>query len=155
VTVFRGFATISFFADDLAAARDWYAELLGIEPYYAFPRPPEAPAYLEFRVGDDEDELGIIDRRYAPAGASSGPGGAVLFWHVDDLAGTLGTLLRMGAVEYEPLTHRESGFATASVVDPFGNVLGIMTNPHYLEVLAARSGQATAGAGSGEVGAPS
>ena len=24
---------------------------------------------------------------------------------------------------------------TASVVDPFGNVLGVMTNPHYLEIL--------------------
>jgi hypothetical protein len=24
---------------------------------------------------------------------------------------------------------------TASVVDPFGNVLGIMYNPHYLETL--------------------
>jgi hypothetical protein len=24
---------------------------------------------------------------------------------------------------------------TASVVDPFGNILGIMTNPHYVEIL--------------------
>jgi hypothetical protein len=24
---------------------------------------------------------------------------------------------------------------TAAVVDPFGNVLGVMYNPHYLEVL--------------------
>jgi hypothetical protein len=65
----------------------------------------------------------------------------VLFWHVDDLEGTLATLLRMGAVEYEALTRRgEGGFATASVVDPFGNVLGIMNNPHYLEMLAARTG---------------
>jgi hypothetical protein len=28
-----------------------------------------------------------------------------------------------------------SRFDTAAVVDPFGNVLGIMRNPHYLEVL--------------------
>jgi predicted enzyme related to lactoylglutathione lyase len=139
--MFRGFATISFYADDLAAARDWYAELLGIEPYYAFPPQPAPPAYLEFRVGDDEDELGIIDRSYAPPSVPGGPGGAVLFWHVDDLAGTLATLIRMGAVEFEPLTERgEGGFATASVVDPFGNVLGIMRNPHYLEMLAARPG---------------
>jgi len=139
--VFRGFATITFYADDLASARDWYTELLGIEPYYAFPPPPAPPAYLEFRVGDDEDELGIIDRSYAPADGATGPGGAVLFWHVDDLDGTLATLLGMGAVVYEGLTERgEGGFATASVVDPFGNVLGIMRNPHYLEQLAARAG---------------
>jgi hypothetical protein len=24
---------------------------------------------------------------------------------------------------------------TAAVVDPFGNVLGVMQNPHYLEIL--------------------
>lgn len=29
--------------------------------------------------------------------------------------------------------------ATASVVDPFGNVLGVMYNPHYLAVLEARN----------------
>lgn len=137
--MFRGFATISFYADDLAAVRDWYTELLGVEPYYAYPHPPATPAYLEFRVGDDEDELGFIDRRYAPAGAATGPGGAVMFWHVDDLTGTVERLLGMGATEYEPVTEREAGFVTASVVDLFGNVLGVMHNPHYLEMLAARA----------------
>lgn len=137
--MFRGFATVTFYADDLAAARNWYTDVLGMEPYYAFPPPPDPPAYLEFRVGDDEDELGFIDRRYAPPGASLGPGGAVMFWHVDDLAGTLDRLLRLGATEYEAVTERGTGgFTTASVVDPFGNVLGLMHNPHYLEVMAAR-----------------
>ncbi len=136
--MFRGFATISFYADDLAAARDWYADLLGTAPYYAFPRPPEAPAYVEFRIGDDEDELGLIDRRYAPGGAANPPGGAVMFWHVDDLTATVDRLLAMGAAEYEPVTEREAGFATASVVDPFGNILGVMHNPHYLEMVGGR-----------------
>ncbi len=137
--MFRGFATISFYADDLAAARDWYTELLGVEPYYAFPHPPETPAYIEFRIGDDGDEFGFIDRKYAPTGASNAPGGAVMFWHVDDLPATLEKLLAMGATVYESLTEREAGFTPASVVDPFGNVLGIMHNPHYLEVLATRT----------------
>jgi predicted enzyme related to lactoylglutathione lyase len=137
--MFRGFATISFYADDLAAARDWYTDLLGVEAYYAYPPAPAAPAYVEFRVGDDEDELGIIDRRYAPAGARNAPGGAVMHWHVDDVRGTVRKLLDMGATEYDPITEREAGFVTASAVDPFGNVLGVMHNPHYLEMLAARS----------------
>ena len=136
--MFRGFATISFYADDIAAARDWYSELLGVEAYYAYPPAPAAPAYVEFRVGDDEDELGLIDRRYAPAGASGTPGGAIMHWHVDDVPGTVRKLLEMGATEYDPITERESGFVTAAVVDPFGNVLGVMHNPHYLEMFAAR-----------------
>jgi catechol 2,3-dioxygenase-like lactoylglutathione lyase family enzyme len=138
--MFRGMATVTFSADDLAAARDWYTKLLGIEAYYAFPEPPAPAAYIEFRVGDDEDELGFIDRRYAPSRAANGPGGAVVFWHVDDLRATVSTLLAMGATEYEAVTEREGGFATASVVDPFGNVLGVMHNPHYLDVLSARAG---------------
>jgi predicted enzyme related to lactoylglutathione lyase len=137
--MFRGFATISFYADDLAAARDWYTELLGVEAYYAYPHAPETPAYVEFRVGDDEDELGFIDRRYAPAGAGNAPGGAVMHWHVDDVRAAVQKLLDMGATEYDPITERESGFVTASVVDPFGNVLGVMHNPHYLEMLADRA----------------
>jgi hypothetical protein len=48
----------------------------------------------------------------------------------------------MGANEYDPITKRgESGFVTASVVDPFGNILGIMVNPHYMEVFRSRRAQ--------------
>jgi predicted enzyme related to lactoylglutathione lyase len=136
----RGFATISYWADDVEAARDWYAELLGIEPYFV--RPEQGPpAYVEFRVGDYQDELGIIDRRYAPEGAAGGPGGVVMYWHVDDVPATFDRLLSMGAKEYQPITPREAGWITASVVDPFGNVLGIVYNPHYLEVLASLKGR--------------
>jgi len=46
----RGLTTVSFWADDVIAARDWYADVLGIEPY--FQRPEEGPpAYIEFRIG--------------------------------------------------------------------------------------------------------
>jgi predicted enzyme related to lactoylglutathione lyase len=108
---------------------------LGIEPYFV--RPESGPtAYIEFRIGDYQHELGIIDSKYAPKGAVAGPGGAVMFWHVDDINAALDRLLSMGAKEYQPLTKwGEAGFITASVVDPFGNILGIMYNPHYLEIL--------------------
>ena len=54
----RGLTTDNFFADDLTAAQRWYTELLGIEPYFV--RPVEgAPAYVEFRIGDYQHELGI------------------------------------------------------------------------------------------------
>lgn len=133
----RGFATVNFWADDLEAAKKWYTELLGVDPY--FQRPVEGPpAYVEFRLGDYQHELGLIDRRYAPDGAMPGTGGAVMFWHVDDVPAALERLLSMGAKEYEALTARgDSGFITASVIDPFGNILGIMYNPHYLEILGA------------------
>lgn len=134
----RGMATVSYYAEDVPAARQWYSELLGIEPYFERPD-AQNPAYVEFRLGDYQAELGIIDRRFAPAGAAASPGGAVLFWHVDDIEAVLAHVKAMGAAEYEPLTKREAGFITASVVDPFGNILGLMHNPHYLEMLDVRN----------------
>ena len=132
--ILRGLATISFWAADMEAAKKWYTELLGLAPY--FERPVEGPpAYIEFRLGDYQHELGIIHTNYAPKGATAGPSGAVVYWHVDDVAATLEKVMAMGAKEYEPLTNREAGFITASVVDPFGNILGLMSNPHYLEIL--------------------
>ena len=136
----RGFATVNFFADDLIAARDWYADLFGIDAYFQRPD-AENPAYIEFRVGDYEDELGIIDRRYEPHHGEyrhDSPGGAVAYWHVDDLEATVKDLLARGATEHEPILERGEGFVTASVVDPFGNILGVMYNPHYVEILGAR-----------------
>src|SRR5262249_30210306 len=134
----RGFSTISFWAEDVAEAVAWYRELLGVEAYFTRSGPDERLAYAEFRVGDYQAELGIIDRGYTPPGASSGPGGAVMYWHVDAAEATMERLLSMGAREYQPITQRGGGFVTAAVVDPFGNVLGVMYNPHYLEVLASR-----------------
>jgi predicted enzyme related to lactoylglutathione lyase len=132
----RGLATISFWANDVPAAREWYSELLRIRPYFERPD-SENPAYVEFRIGDYQHELGIIDRRYAPADASAGPGGVVAYWHVDDIEAALQQVMSMGATEFQPLTPREAGFITASVLDPFGNVLGLMYNPHYLDILGS------------------
>ncbi|OEO31562.1 hypothetical protein VW23_015710 [Devosia insulae DS-56] len=135
----RGMATVNFFADDMIAARDWYAELFGVEAYFQMPS-REKPAYIEFRIGDSEDEFGIIDRRYAPEAMQPGPGGAILLWHVDDIEAAFARLKELGAKEYDPITKRgETGFVTASVVDPFGNVLGIMYNPHYVETVAGHA----------------
>jgi predicted enzyme related to lactoylglutathione lyase len=148
----RGFATINYWAADLGAARKWYSELLGTEPYFERAElegriiGPDDPnyhrgrlGYVEFRIGDYQHELGLIDSRYVPGGPPTGPGGAVLYWHVDDVRAAVEKLLSMGAEEYQPITERgTSGFVTAAVVDPFGNILGVMHNPHYVEVLRAR-----------------
>jgi len=133
----RGMATVTYWADDVMAARDWYAELFGVAAYFQNPN-AEHPAYVEFRVGDSEDEFGIIDRKFAPKAMQPGPGGAVLFWHVDDVESALARLKTMGAKEYEPITKRGDGFVTTSVIDPFGNVLGIMFNPHYVAMLGSQ-----------------
>jgi predicted enzyme related to lactoylglutathione lyase len=128
----RGVSTVSFFAADHAAARSWYTEFLGLEPYF------DRPGYVEFRLGDYQHELGIIDSQYVPGTQSSdGRAGVVVYWHVDDVDAVLKRAVAMGATQLEAPQDRGQGFITATAVDPFGNILGIMYNPHYLEILAS------------------
>jgi predicted enzyme related to lactoylglutathione lyase len=134
----RGLTTVSFFADDITAAQDWYTELLGTEPYFV--RPMEGtPAYVEFRIGDYQHELGIVDSRFVAHGRPRKPGGAVVYWHVDDVQASVDRLVSMGATVHEKPVERGPGFVTASVVDPFGNILGVMYNRHYLEVFGSQA----------------
>jgi predicted enzyme related to lactoylglutathione lyase len=128
----RGLTTVNFFADDVPAAVQWYSELLGIEPYFI--RPEAGPAaYVEFRIGSYSDELGIMDRKYA-AHPTAGPTGAVVYWHVDDVAEATERALAAGATAHDPIVVREAGFVTGAVLDPFGNILGLMHSPHWIEV---------------------
>jgi predicted enzyme related to lactoylglutathione lyase len=132
----RGLTQVNLPADDVAKVRDWYSRFLGMDPYFQQPD-EQNPAYVEFRIGDDEDELGIIERKYLPPGSEGV--GVIARWHVDDLQGTVDELKGLGATEHEPLTERSGGFATASVVDPFGNVLGLIRSPHYADNIARRT----------------
>ncbi|HYO30690.1 MAG TPA: VOC family protein [Thermomicrobiales bacterium] len=132
----RGLTTAVYHTSDLEGAKRWYAELLGIEPYF------DRAAYAEFRLGDYQHELGLLDSRYLPdlggsAPTAAGPAGVIVYWHVDDVEASLDRLLSMGATPHQPPRDFGEGFIGASVIDPFGNILGIMDNPHYLEVLGA------------------
>ena len=128
----RGMTTQNVFADDVKAAADWYAQVFGIEPYFE-KEFGGAVAYVEFRVGDDEDEFGILDRRYVPGAADAGLGGGLLYWAVDDVETEFARLLELGATEHLGITEQGPGFVTASVRDPFGNVFGVMFNQHFLD----------------------
>lgn len=131
----RGLSTTSFFADDLEAAKRWYTELFGIGPYFE-----REGGYIEFRIGDFQAEFGIVNSSFSPNSPTAGPAGAIVYWAVDDLEVSLQRLLDLGATPHEGARVRGDGYATASVVDPFGNILGIMYNVHYLAIAAASTG---------------
>ena len=134
--MFRGLTTITYSADDVAAAGDWYAAVLGVEPYFRKDF-NGALAYVEFRIGDYSHELGILDRRYIGP-TPERQGGTVAYWAVDDVQASYDRLLELGATANQPVTEQGPGFITASVTDPFGNVLGVMFNQHYLDTVAQR-----------------
>jgi catechol 2,3-dioxygenase-like lactoylglutathione lyase family enzyme len=142
----RGLTQVRFHTTDLTAAKRWYTELLGIEPHTI------QPEHIDFRFGDYQHELILLDSRYArdmsrldssataPAGRRSvgpinRPAGAVVYWQVDDVPATVDRLLSMGATQHEAPRDFGDGLIGASVIDPFGNILGIMYNPRYVQVL--------------------
>jgi predicted enzyme related to lactoylglutathione lyase/uncharacterized damage-inducible protein DinB len=115
-----GVSTVRLHADDLPAARAWYADLLGAEPYFA------RDEYVEWRVGPHDHELGILDRRFAPGHDSEG---SVAYWQVDDVDAALADLLARGATAREQVRDFGGGYRGAVAADPFGNALGIMQRP--------------------------
>lgn len=111
-----GVSAVRLQADDLAAARAWYADLLGGEPS------SEREGYVEWRVGPHDHVLGIVHRPSVPA---AGRDGSVASWQVDDADATLADLLARGATAHEAVRDLGDGYRGGVVIDPFGNVLGI------------------------------
>ncbi|MEU4695207.1 VOC family protein [Actinoplanes sp. NPDC023714] len=130
MTALRGFTTVTFFADDLEAARSWYTSVFEIEPYF-----DKGGAYLEWRVGDYQHEFGVLKSAFAPHPVGGTASGAIIYWAVDDVEAAYRRLLDLGATPHDEPTERGTGYVTASVLDPFGNILGVMRNQHYLDVL--------------------
>lgn len=126
--MFRGLANLNLVAHDMPAAVAWYSNVLGAAPYFV--RPESGPVqYAEWRFGDDEDEIALMSGAYrAPLEA---PGGALVSIHVDDIRAAVDRLLSLGAMEFDPITPRGEGWWSASVTDPFGNLLGLIQSPHW------------------------
>ncbi|WP_319461417.1 hypothetical protein [Micromonospora sp. RTP1Z1] len=69
-------------------------------------------ALLQFGLGGHQQELSLIDRRYADA-VPAAPGSAVLYWHADDLAGAVRELLAVGRASTSRSTSAARGSASS------------------------------------------
>jgi predicted enzyme related to lactoylglutathione lyase len=127
----RGLTSFQLFVDDVAEAERWYSEMLGIEPYFRSEDHGLPAGHVGFRVGESQSELGLTDRKLAPDGMGAGPGGTVTYWQVDDVAAAFDRLISSGAKPLQPPTELSRGFMMASVVDPFGNVVGLRFDPEF------------------------
>jgi predicted enzyme related to lactoylglutathione lyase len=115
---FLGLRTAIYHAPDLAKAKEWYSKILGIDPYF------DQPFYVGFNVGGYE--LGLD-----PDPSSEGAGGVAVYWGVADAKSALKRLLSLGATERTDVQDVGEGIRVATVLDPFGNVFGIIENPHF------------------------
>ena len=118
--MFLGLRTAIYYVDDIAKGRDWYSALLGFAPYF------DEPFYVGFNVGGYELGLHPTD-----ASAADKTAGVVAYWGVENAEAALKTVLERGATRNEDVQDVGDGIKVATVKDPFGNVFGIIENPHF------------------------
>lgn len=53
------------------------------------------------------------------------------YWGVAAIGPGYERLIQHGAVPHEPITDVGKGIKVASVADPFGNLIGVIENPHF------------------------
>src|SRR5688572_13878464 len=115
----KGLETVVYFVADLKAAGQWYREVLGLEPNH------ESPHYVGFTVGGDE--LGLhpaADAKPASADAQTA------YWTVTDMTKAVAHFVGHGAKEERPVQDVGGGILIGTLRDPFGNILGLIQNPH-------------------------
>lgn len=111
--MFLGLRTTIYQANDLQRATGWYTKLVGHEPYF------NQPFYVGFRVGGHE--LGLI-----PDGD-----GATTYWGTTDIEAEFARVIAIGATAHAAIKDVGEGIRVASVKDPFGNIVGLIENPHF------------------------
>jgi predicted enzyme related to lactoylglutathione lyase len=115
----NGLRMAIYHARDFEAAKGWYADGLGIRPYF------DEPFYVGFDVGGSE--LGL-----QPDGSTSRRStGVIAYWGVDDAEAALARLLELGARDHGGVQDVGGGIRVATVLDQFGSVFGVNENPHF------------------------
>lgn len=113
--MFNKLRTVIYHVDDLQKAKNWYAELTGIQPYF------DEPFYVGFNIngfelGLDPDFEDIPDR-----GSQ-----AVSYWNVDDIIETVKKFTNAGALLRSKIKEVGGGIKVATVIDPWGNAVGLI-----------------------------
>lgn len=117
--MFQGLRTVIYRVPDLPRAKAWYSSAFGIQPYF------DEPFYVGFNIGGYE--LGLDPNAPDVTVGNN----TVTYWGVPDIATAHERLVEHGASPREAITDVGGGIKVAAVADPFGNLIGIIENPHF------------------------
>jgi len=117
---FLGLRTTIYKVGDITKAKKWYSKAFGIEPYF------DQPFYVGFNVGGFE--LGLQPEEQPIKNKTEN---VVTYWGVNNINDTYKKLIDMGAIENEKPYSVGGKVMTATLKDPFGNIIGIIYNPEF------------------------
>jgi predicted enzyme related to lactoylglutathione lyase len=112
-TAAKGIKTVLHPVSDLATATAVYTALLGVPPHI------EGTYYVGFDI--DGHHIGLV-----PDGGPQAITTPVIYWEVPDIETTLADLTAAGATVKQALRDVGRGRRVAEVIDPDGNVLGLL-----------------------------
>ena len=108
----------------MAAAKAWYTKVLGFPPYF------DQPFYVGFNVGGFELGLSPDGGPDRPAPGNT-PRAYGAYWGVKDIKSRVCAAARARSCAARRNQDVGEGIRVADVLDPWGNVFGIIENPHY------------------------
>lgn len=115
-----GLRTVIYKVPDLEKAKDWYAEAFGTEAYF------DESFYVGFNIGGYE--LGLLPEEGKPVHRADS---VSAYWGVEDISKAYKAMLEMGAQENEAPENVGGEIMTATVFDPWGNLIGLIYNPGF------------------------
>jgi len=118
-TDMQGLRTTIYKVSELAKAKAWYTKAFATAPYF------DEPFYVGFNIGGYE--LGLLPEGTATATADN----VLSYWGVTNIQKSYDDLISLGAVEHEKPTNVGGEIMTATVRDPWGNVIGLIFNPEF------------------------
>lgn len=113
----KGLRTAIYPTPDLQAGKAWYSQVFQKEPYF------DQPFYVGFEIGGFE--LGLMPD------ATPGKAGSQVYWGVDDIHAEVERIIALGASAHSKIEDVGEGILVVDLADPFGNILGLIQNPHF------------------------
>ena len=115
-----GLRTTIYKVPNLSDAKVWYAKAFKVEPYF------DEPFYVGFNIKGYE--LGLLPDEAESRLLSDN---VLSYWGVQDIQKEYDWFIRLGAGNHEAPTNVGGELMVASVSDPWGNVIGLIYNPHF------------------------
>ena len=115
-----GLRTTAYMVGDLKKANEWYANVFQTQPYF------DEPFYVGFNIAGYE--LGLLPEQNPTTKKADS---VLSYWGVNNIEKEYKHFINSGATEHEKPTNVGGDLMVASVKDPWGNIIGLIYNPHF------------------------